>query len=148
RDEVERELLQRNCAAIAQAAMNLNRASGNHHDRGEVERVKGDPGNHAAPVHRIDGKSKNVSAVTEIAFQPEMHPAKHQREGNHRGNYAAPHDEKVHGPTREAAPENESLLDEVGRENAGGGGGVANEIAAAQIQIPTPLPIHPRGRTL
>src|SRR5437773_9313584 len=99
RYEIEEKLLQSNCAAIMQAAMNCDRTTGEHHDRGEIERVKGNPGHRMPAVHNVERKTKDISAVASLAFQLKVHPAKHQRKSNQRGDNAAPHDELVHQPT-------------------------------------------------
>jgi hypothetical protein len=38
--------------------MNHDRATGNHHDRGKVERVKRDPGDTLRPFIALSGKPK------------------------------------------------------------------------------------------
>src|SRR5215217_387131 len=82
RHEVEREILQGYCAAIAQTPVNRNRTTGDYHHRGEVERVKCDPGNNASALHDIKRKAKDVSAVAKITFELEVYPTKYEWEGN------------------------------------------------------------------
>src|SRR5215510_4511589 len=98
-NEIEGELLERNRTAIAEPAMNRDRASGNHHNGGEVESVKCNPGNQTAPLHEIQGKSEDVGSITKFALKLEMNPTENQRESNQRRNDTAPHDQKVHSPT-------------------------------------------------
>src|ERR1044071_3076455 len=99
RDEVERELLQRNRAAIAQASMNRDRAADDDHHGREIERVKCHPRNQAPAVHHVQRKTKDVSSISEITFQFEVHPTKDEWKGNESRQNAAPHDQEMHGPT-------------------------------------------------
>ena len=65
-----------------QTAVNRDRATGKHHDRGEIKRVESNPGDGGAPVHDIECKPKEVSAVTAVTLQFKMNPAKDERESN------------------------------------------------------------------
>src|SRR5437016_8559692 len=106
RYEIEEKLLQGNRAAIMQAAMNCDRTTAEHHDRGEIKRVKSNPGHRVAPIHYVERKTENISAVASPAFQLKVNPAKHQRKSNQRRDNAAPHNQLMHQPTREAPAKN------------------------------------------
>src|SRR5436190_14608926 len=108
--KVEKVLLQSNRASIMQTTVNSYRAPGDHHDRGEIERVKGDPGDRLPSIHHIQRKSKDVSTIATLALQFEVNPAKHQRESNHRRDDATPHDQLMHQPARETTTK-DKLLD-------------------------------------
>src|SRR5437667_1713212 len=95
-NEVEDILLQSNSSAIMQTAVNRDGATCDYHDRGEIERVKSNPGNGFPSIHNIQRKSKDVSSITAFTFQLKMYPAKHQGKGNQRGDYATPHDQLMH----------------------------------------------------
>src|SRR3569832_247656 len=128
--------------------MNGNRAAGNNHYGREVEGMKSYPRDQAAALHNIQWKSKNVSAVSKVAFQLEMHPAKHQRKGDEGGKNTAPHDQEVHGPTRKAAFEDEPLSNQIGSNRLSGVRSVLHKFLALQVKLPAASPIHTRGRTL
>src|SRR5712692_9033811 len=113
--------------------MNRNRATSNYHHRGKVERMKYHPGNHTPALHHIQGKAKYIGPVTKIAFQLEVHPAKHKRESNQCREHAAPHDQKVHRPTRESPLEDESLTHEVGGEGLRSVRGVLHKLLSLQV---------------
>jgi len=77
--------------------MNRNRAAGDYHDGRKVEGVKRNPGDEAAALHHVQGKTEDVSAIAELAFEFEMHPAKHERKRSQSGNDAACENGKDHG---------------------------------------------------
>src|SRR6185503_19999538 len=111
RRKIEQKRLAGDGTAVFEPAMNGDRASGNDHDGSEVERVKRHPCHQIAALHQLDRKSENVGAITHIAFQFEMDPSKHERKGYKRRQNAAPHDQKMHQPAKEAAFENKMLAD-------------------------------------
>src|SRR4026209_226892 len=98
-NEVEQKLLQGDCAAVVQPAMNCYRTAREHHDCCEIERMKSDPGNRVAPVHYVQRKTKDVSAITTLALQFKVDPTKHKWKGDEGRDDAAPHDQLVHQPT-------------------------------------------------
>src|SRR5215475_1972275 len=93
--------------------MNCNRTTGYYHDRGEVERMKRNPGNDAATLHYVQRKPEHVGAITQLAFQFEMHPAEDKWKCNQCGDNASPHDQEVHRPARESAFEDKSLANQI-----------------------------------
>src|ERR1051325_9943451 len=128
--------------------MNRNRAAGDDHQCGEVERVKRDPGKHAATLYHVQRKTKNIRAISKFAFQPEMHPAEDEWKRDKRRNHATPHDQKVHGPTREAALKNEPLLDQIRGQRLCCAGSVLQKLFALQIEFPAATPVNTCRRSL
>src|SRR5215471_3027017 len=110
--------------------MNCDRAAGDHHDRGEVEGVKSYPGKQATALHHVERKTKDVSSISQIAFQLETDPAKYERKGNQGRQYTAPHNQEVHGPTRKSAPRDEPLLDQVGSQSLRRAGRILQKLLA------------------
>src|SRR5262249_28737970 len=105
-------------------------------------------GDGAAALHEIQRKSEHIDAIPKLAFQPEMNPAKDQRESNQRRNDAAPHDQKMHRPARESTLEDEPLANEIGNESLRGTRCVWQKLLALQIKLPSAPPINTRCRTL
>src|SRR5262245_5060566 len=97
-NEVQNVLLESNRAPIVQTAMDCHPTTNEDHDGGEIQRVKGDPGNHGARIHQVDWKTKNVCAVAQISFQFKVHPTEYQGKGDEGRNNAAPHYQLMHQP--------------------------------------------------
>lgn len=128
--------------------MNRYRATRDHHDGGEIKCVKGDPRDQAPPLHYVQGKPEDVSAIAQVAFQPEMDPAKNQGKRDECGDDASPHDQEMHQPTGEATLEDEALPDEISSKRFCSAGGVLNKSIALEIKLPTTTPVDSCRRPL
>src|SRR5947209_2647636 len=147
RNEIKNVLLKRDSSAITQASANGYGATSDDHDGSEVERMKRNPSENRAPVHHVQGKAEDVGTIAALSFQLEMHPAEDEREGNQRGEDAAPHNQRVHQPARETAPCDKLLLDQIVRNRLCRARRVGQKFFALAEELPAAPPVDARRGT-
>ena len=110
--------------------------------------MKGNPCDDAPALHHVQRKSEDIGAIAKVAFQLKVHPTKHQRKSNQGREHTAPHDQKVHRPSRKSALEDESLSDKVRGYGLRSVRGVPHKLLSLQVQLPSAAPVNARRRSL
>ena len=98
-------------------------------------------------LHR-DAEHERAVHVQVARHRLEVNPAPDQREGDRRGEQAAPHDQPVREPAQPAAPEDEAVGGELEQRAAAQADGVAGQRAAREERLPAAPPVHARRRPL